>query len=99
MIVFAANNANKTYSKSLELRADNAKEFFIGCKVVKADSENIGDTIKSEGCSTIVRGLRNGEDFEYEQIVSDFNRSVNGLVTIYIPCPEELRNVSSTKLR
>lgn len=99
IVIFVANNVNKTYAKNLEMRTEDATKFFNDCKVVAADADNIGNIIKSEGCIAIIRGLRDTKDFEYEQTISDFNRTVNGLNTIYIPCPEEYRGVSSTKLR
>jgi len=85
-------------------RVQNAQKLFSvheddGITVAYCDADNIGTIIKKWGCEIIIRGVRNTKDFEYEQKIADYNRSVNGLETIYIPCPPDLRDMSSTKIR
>jgi pantetheine-phosphate adenylyltransferase len=97
--VIVANNVEKTYQKSLLDRAESIKGMIDRVNVYSCDSDNIGIFIKSIDCKAIIRGVRDIKDFEYEQKVADYNREVNGLETIYIPCSPEMRDVSSTKIR
>lgn len=99
VIVVVANNASKTYNSSLEDRLELARIAFSRCVVYSSDSDNIGTLIKNKGCDAIIRGLRDENDFKYEQQVADWNRENNNLETIFVACPPMLRNVSSTKIR
>lgn len=47
-----------------------------------------------------VRGYRNSQDYEYEQIVAKFNAEhLPGFRTELIACPEEISHISSTTVR
>lgn len=98
MIVVVANNTAKTYESSLASRLERAIEFF-GVKCIASDADNIGNVIKELGCKVIVRGLRDEKDFRYEQVITDYNRRVNGLETFYIPTPPSLQNISSSSIK
>ena len=47
----------------------------------------------------IVKGLRNGGDFELEQQMAHTNRSVTGVGTVYVPCSPSLGYISSRFVR
>lgn len=47
----------------------------------------------------IVKGLRNGGDFEIEQQMAHTNRSVTGIHTVYVPCRPALGYISSRFVR
>jgi pantetheine-phosphate adenylyltransferase/8-oxo-dGTP diphosphatase len=58
------------------------------------------DYAKSLACSTIVRGLRNATDFEYEHSVDMVQRKLSPNVrTLYMITPREYTEVSSTLVR
>ena len=47
-----------------------------------------------------VRGVRNATDYEYENGMHYYNEKLYPeIVTIYLPCSERLKNVSSTTAR
>jgi len=48
------------------------------------------------GVNALVRGVRNGVDYEYERKIADFNRARGGLPTILLP---SRYSYSSTKIR
>ncbi len=98
VFVVVANNVNKVYKKPLDQRLLDA-QYFLSVPCIASDATNIGDIIKSAGCTHIIRGLRNVDDFVYEQDVTDFNWCVNDLKTFYVPAPPHLRGVSSTKIK
>lgn len=42
------------------------------------------DTAIANGCDTLIRGIRNGMDYEQEENLSAINEEISGLDTIYI---------------
>ncbi len=42
------------------------------------------DTAIENGCDTLIRGIRNGMDYEYEENLAAINEEISGLDTIYI---------------
>ncbi|MDD4839946.1 MAG: pantetheine-phosphate adenylyltransferase [Clostridia bacterium] len=54
---------------------------------------------KELGATYFVRGVRNENDFSYELEMRDWNISHGGIDTLFIPCDESLRQVSSTKAK
>ncbi|MBO7214079.1 MAG: pantetheine-phosphate adenylyltransferase [Clostridia bacterium] len=58
------------------------------------------DLMKKEGIIYTVRGVRNATDYEYENRMHEFNLSLYPeIVTLYIPCSEDLKEVSSTAVK
>lgn len=98
VIVFVANNPDKKYDMTLAERVDTARVFF-GASVVGCELDNIGEAIKENGCQAIVRGIRDQRDYVYEEVITKYNLTRNGLPTIYIPAPDDLKGVSSTAIR
>lgn len=60
----------------------------------------IVDLLKEEDTRFYVRGVRNTVDFEYENADFFASRKLDGdMITIYIPCEQELLHVSSTLVK
>lgn len=97
-LVVVANNEDKNYKKSLSDRVSGCLDY-LGCRVIGCDSSNIGGRIKSEGCRFIVRGVRDCVDLEYESAVTEYNRNVNEIETIYIPTTELLKDYRSSNMK
>ena len=58
------------------------------------------DLMKEKGIKFNVRGVRNATDYAYENNMSDYNEKLYPeMVTIYFPCTDNLKEVSSTKVR
>lgn len=51
------------------------------------------------GAKYILRGLRNTTDFEYENSISQVNRHLNGVETVFLITSPELAHISSTIIR
>lgn len=98
VIVFIASNPDKVNAYSDAERLAMCRDFF-GCEVVISKSELVAQDIIAYGVGLIVRGLRNEEDFAYEQVITDFNHCKFNLPTIYVPAPINLRGISSTKIK
>lgn len=54
---------------------------------------------KRLGAGYILRGLRNTTDFEYENSISQINRHLNGVETVFLITSPELAHISSTIIR
>lgn len=64
--------------------------------------EHIEEVKMLEGCNdiTVVKGLRNGSDFENEQTQQFYNNILNSkLNTVYFICDQEFTKISSSVLR
>ena len=102
VLVALCVNAEKKTDYSVETRLEmlNAVcEKFKNIKVVYHEGMLV-DLMKREGIIYTVRGVRNKTDYEYEQRMHEFNHSLYPeIVTLYIPCEESLKSVSSTEVK
>lgn len=56
-------------------------------EVVVYDNLSV-DTAKKHGCNFLIRGIRNGMDYDFEETLASFNKEVSGIETIYIRAGE-----------
>ncbi len=60
----------------------------------------VAELLKRENTEFYVRGIRNGIDLDYENANFYASRKLDGaLVTVYLPCRQELLHVSSSVVR
>lgn len=95
-------NANKQPMFSDEQRLQWLKEIY-------ADEPRVDSLIyegltveccKSVGANYILRGIRYVSDFEYEKVIADMNRSLDGHIeTIFLTCSPQYTSVASTLIR
>lgn len=69
-------------------------ENLTNVKVISYDNLSVDTAIK-EGADTLVRGIRNNMDYEYEETLASINEEISGLDTIYIRAGS-LGNISSS---
>lgn len=56
--------------------------------------------MKENGETVNVRGIRNAEDYKYENVMTCFNSDMYGeLITVYVPTPPSIAHVSSTSIK
>ena len=95
-------NPNKEAYYSLEDRLFMLKEVIKDMDNVEAfsyDGLTVDACLKC-GATSIIRGLRNKEDFEYESKMDKINKSLNpSIETIYVMADDEYLNVSSSLVR
>jgi len=51
------------------------------------------------GINAVIRGIRNGEDLNYENEITKFNYSLFNVETLYMLAEPELKELSSTMVR
>ena len=67
---------------------------------VKEFSGLLVDFMKQNGYEIYIRGVRNEEDYKYENTMHKFNLDFyKELITVYIPTPNELEHVSSSAVK
>ncbi len=95
-------NVEKTPIFSKEVRLEMLRKVskkYPNVEVVFYDGLLV-DLMKKEGIIYTVRGVRNDSDYEYENKMHLYNKSLySNIVTLFIPCDEEVKNVSSTIVR
>lgn len=101
-VVVAVNiNSEKRYMFSGEERlafvAAAVKEL-PNVKAVCSDGW-AADLASEYGADVIVKGSRNGSDFEYESSIACVNKKINGVETLVLPCNPEYGWISSTAVR
>ena len=58
------------------------------------------DFMKEKGVKINVRGIRDLDDYKYENTMERYNRDMyNEMITIYLPTPKELVHISSSAMR
>jgi len=57
------------------------------------------DHAKTMGVKLILRAIRTGQDLEYENPIAFVNRKLSSLETVYLPCDEQFRSLSSSLIR
>jgi pantetheine-phosphate adenylyltransferase len=102
IIVAVGVNTKKTTLFDLALRKEWIKIAFANNpKVEIADYEGLTvDFCKKHNAKFLLRGLRNGTDFDYESHIAQLNKALwDEIETVFIMCNPELSYISSTLVR
>lgn len=95
-------NPEKKYLFDMGTRVKLAE---IACRdienaVVVSDTGMLVELAKRLGCKTILKGIRNCRDLEYEVKMAEANRSLAPEIeTLFMPAEEKFADVSSTDVR
>ena len=95
-------NMEKRTTFSLENRVQWAKDVFKDYPNVKVESYEglTADFCKKVNAKFIIRGLRSGSDFEYENMICHANKRLHPeLETVFLLTESELVGVSSSVVR
>lgn len=102
VIVAIGVNTTKNYMFSLEQRSQWVKETFADVSNVSVQTyEGLTvDFCKAKNAHFLLRGLRNGGDFEYERTIAHMNKALFGeLETVLVFTDPEFASVHSTVIR
>ena len=100
--VAVAVNTQKNSLFTREERLELLRELFKDEKRVKvrAFDDAVVDLLKEEKTPFYVRGVRDCIDFEYENRDRFASEKLDeGIITIYLPAPQEYLHISSTLIR
>lgn len=102
IIVAVGINNSKRYLFSLEQRLEWLQQVFAHePKVEVGHFENLtAHYCQRIGARYLLRGLRNGSDFDYEKTISQLNHIVGGgIETVFLISQPEFSHISSTIVR
>lgn len=100
LIVAVMTNTSKSamfsINEKLEMIKDAVKDY-SNVEVIAADHELTVKTAKKLGAGVILRGIRNANDYQYEQQIATMNRKFDSDVdTLLLPCSPSTAAISST---
>jgi pantetheine-phosphate adenylyltransferase len=102
IVVAVGENSQKRYLFDLDRRLESLRAVFAEQDRVEVDSF---DGLTAHYCQRIgarylIRGLRNGSDFDYEKTISQLNTIVgDGIETVFFISPPAYSHISSTIVR
>ena len=101
VVVGIGVNPEKKYMFSTEERAERIRTFFPDEQHIEIEAYDdlTIDFAHRHGASYIVKGVRNAQDFDYEQEQARWNKEHGGMETILLLASPELEDISSTKIR
>lgn len=101
IIIAVGVNSSKKYMFSLEKRMLHINELFKDEDTVEVQSfqKLTVDFCKDLGASHIIRGLRNSNDFEYEQAIAHMNFDLAGIDTVFFLTEQKFNAISSSIIR
>jgi len=94
-------NSEKRYMFSLATREEMLKAMCKGISNVRIDTCDtlVASYINENGIDVVVKGARNGSDFEYEAMLARVNSGMCSAETVILPARAELAHMSSTAAR
>lgn len=95
-------NPLKQYMFTIDERLQMAKTALAYLSNVEVDSYEglLADFARQKSVHTIVRGIRNTEDFTYEWQLHQINESIDAtLETLWLPCSTGKESISSTLIK
>jgi len=101
IILAIGTNSSKNYMFSLEERLHFLKETYKDETKIEVNTYS-GLTIdfcKTQDSAFILRGLRNGQDLEFEKAIGQTNYKMAGIETIFLISSSGLAHISSTVVR
>jgi pantetheine-phosphate adenylyltransferase len=100
IVALGANSSKQTYF-SIDDRLLQLKQVFSSFpKVTVAEYSGLTvDFAKSRGANFLLRGLRNGTDFNYEQSIAQMNFQISGIDTYFLLTQPHLSHISSSVVR
>lgn len=102
IVVAVGVNTSKKYLFSLEQRLEWLRQVFKVNPQIRVDYfQNLtAHYCQRIGARYLLRGLRNGSDFDYEKTISQLNHIVGGgIETVFLIAQPEMSHISSTIVR
>ena len=101
IIIAVGINNQKKYMFSIEKRLEFIKSCFKKEKKIKILSYGglTTDLCKNHGIKFILRGLRNSEDFNFENSLASMNKEMSNVETIFILSSSDTSHINSSLVR
>lgn len=101
LIIGIGFNESKRYEIPVEDRIKNIKKIFASVPEVTVFAYEglTAEVAKENGAGVLIRGVRNGTEFDKEKELADINLQVFGVPTVMIPSEPGLSYISSSMVR
>jgi pantetheine-phosphate adenylyltransferase len=102
VVVAVSTNPHKHYRFDADRRLALAEESFAGVAGVVVEPMGAGllaEYAAQRGAVALVKGLRSGEDYEYEVPMATMNRHLTGVETVFLPGDPRFLHLSSTLVK
>ncbi|MFV8224813.1 pantetheine-phosphate adenylyltransferase [Christiangramia aquimixticola] len=101
IILAIGTNSSKKYMFSLEERLEFLKETYKNESKIKVETYSglTVDFCKSQNAGFILRGLRNGQDLEFEKSIGQTNFKMAGIDSVFLLSSPGMGHISSTVVR
>lgn len=102
VVVAIGHNSEKTGLLPVSARLDLIRDVYRGQDRVRicAYEGLTGDFCRKNGIGVLVRGIRNGSDFEFEHNMEIINRTLYPeITTVFLCTPQQYAAVSSSVIR
>lgn len=99
VIVSVVDNPSKKSLFTLKERIDLLESLFSTEVQVVSFSGLLVDHVAARGADLVVKGLRSIDDYEYEKQMSQMNRHLTGMETVFMATAPQLSFVSSSLVK
>ena len=101
LVIGVGYNESKRGELGIDQRLEAIKRVFSGNPnvTVLAYEGLTVDFARKIGAEVLVRGVRNGTEFDKEKELADINQEVGSLPTVFLPAKPELSFISSSMVR
>jgi pantetheine-phosphate adenylyltransferase len=101
LIIAIGMNSSKTSQFEISNRISHIQSLFQNGEAIQITtySKLTVDLCKEVGAHTIVRGLRDSKDFEYEKSIAQMNDVLGGITTVFFLTDQEFGAINSTIVR
>lgn len=103
VIILVCDNKGKQHKFSLADRANHIKECFnvypASNLEVRSTDGLVMDFANQFTNARLIRGIRNTTDMVQEMQLADINKQFGNVETVFIPCNNEYRNISSSLVK
>lgn len=101
VIVCVVANPNKQGTFTIDERKALIEQACADIPGVRVDSFYglLVDYCRDQGATSVIKGLRDSTDYDYELPMAHMNRSISGVDTVFLPTRADLSFVSSSLCR
>lgn len=102
VVVAVSDNPKKSYRFGRPQRLDLAERALAGVSgvvVEPLDTGLLAQYAADRGAVALVKGLRSGQDYDYELPMAAMNRALTGVETVFLPADPEFLHVSSSLVK
>lgn len=102
VVVAVSDNPNKTYffdrAQRLQL-VEASLQGISGVVVEPLQDGLLAQYAAQRGAVALVKGLRSGQDYDYELPMAAMNRALTQMETVFLPADPQLLHISSTLVK